>query len=422
MGISIKVLKCDATCQSCYENNIRKNIRREYDIKAIINSLVKQMKSDYYRDNPTLHGGEPLLLKLNDITKLLKIVFDKYKSTGIQTNLLKLKQKHIELFKKYKTNVGVSLDGNTKDMNKGRGYDPISVLNNMNLLNKNNIKMSVIIILRKYNSLNIDELLKFINVLKNDFGIVDIRTNPGIVFEEQHKMDEELTPKELGIVLCKIADLSFSDVDLKIQPIRDVVDLLFGFNNSSCSFSMCDPYHTTAELPIFENGMLGNCLKSGGAVDGIVALRNDSKSFERYDMLKQLPQSYNGCMDCEFWYMCYGGCPGAGIDNDWRNKTRFCESYKILFHYLTKKIKGLIPNIYLNQDFYPSNSNKEIVLNSISGSTWKSESKKNISELMKKCSKTEHNSSNTNHGDSHGDRPHGDSNDPDWVRKHGFNK
>lgn len=414
MSLSIKVLDCNANCQSCYENGIRKNYSHKYDRKKIIETLNREI--DNYQQ-VTIHGGEPLLMGFLDLKELFKIIFKKFGSTGIQTNLLLLKKRHISYFKKFKTHVGVSVDGDDFEMNYGRGYDPEKVIDGIRKLKENDIRMSIIIVLRKFNAGpdNIDKLIRFLKRLKNEFGITDIRCNPGIVYDESLRIHEELLPYDLGFTYIKLFDFLMNENGMSLQPVRDFIDGMMGYTDMTCSFNECDPYNTTAEVTIMHDGSMGNCLKSGSALDGIASIRTNEFSNVRSDILKQ-----TDCKDCKYWHMCHGGCPGAGIDNDWRNKTRFCESYKMVFSHIYRKLKNLFPNLYLTPDFYPD---KGISRDSLCGSTWKNSYRKNLQELKKEADvKEKAGNHGDSHGDSHGDRPHGDSNDPEWRRENKWKK
>lgn len=411
MGLTIKTLKCDGGCRSCYEEKIRDNCLPEYDINKIFDSIGESENKFF-----TIHGGEPLLLKIKDIKKLLKFSFEKTKRSGIQTGGHLITDKHIELFKKYNTHVGISLDGNTPELNKGRwnkkGSEDIckkmtyATIKNMYKLKEAGVKMSIISVLRKYNAdnNNIEFFIDFLFWLDIEFDIKDVRTNPGIVYENKFKDEEELNDIELGYALIRIYKYCIIYKDRKIQPPRDVIELMMGHNSSSCNFGKCDPWNTAAETTINELGEIGNCLKSGGGTDGIQTLKSGDSSEVRYIILKQIPKEFGGCKDCKYWFICLGGCPGAGIDNDWRNRTRFCGGWKIFFDYVYNDIKGLFPNIFLQPDFYPQRVNKNQVFESLS-STWREGEKidiKKIKESKKeKCSNIEH--GDIPHGDSHGD-------------------
>ena len=348
MAISTKILRCNGSCGNCYENTIRKDYDREYNLKAMIKTLrvyleqekdkKKDKKKEDQRNVPCIHGGEPLLLSIRDLEKLFKEIRGVYDYTNIQTNGILIKDRHIKLFKKYKTTVGISLDGDTAQLNRGRwnlgGYDEERarkgtdlVIRNIGKLREAGISVSISAVLRKHNAdkKNLGEFIRFLMRMQAEFGIRSIRTNAGIVFNEDSD-PEELTSEELGYAWRRIFEYTIKDPVRGIQPARDIIDAMFGQDHATCIYGECDPYKTSAEIPIFEGGEIGNCLKTGIAQDGIVALQADHKSDERYRLLENLPQDLGGCKGCEYWQICTAGCPGEAVDNDWRNKTRFCKA------------------------------------------------------------------------------------------------
>lgn len=393
--MAVKVLQCNAACVNCYEKSIRENHSYKYDINKILESLKPFINKKEYSSNPTIHGGEPLLLKLKDIEKIFKLVHKEYGSTGVQTNLLNLNKTHIRLFEKYNTNVGISLDGMTKETNKSRGYEPAKVLKNMKTLKDHKINMSMITVLWDCNITS--DLLEFIDNMYLSYGINSIRFIPGTVYDIDHKINHLMYAKIFGDLFNYMMENS----KVTIQPIRDIIDLLMGHRNATCAFTECDPYYTTAEVPIFEDGELGNCLRSGGSIDGIINMRADKKGSERYESLRQISYDDGGCKDCNYWSICYGGCPGTAIDNDWRNKTRFCQMWLTIFRYVEKRISSLFPNIHMIID-------NDLVLKSISKSTWQQKDRFDLEKLKKevksKCKTGDH-------LDKHGDVPHGDHTD-----------
>jgi len=163
------------------------------------------------------------------------------------------------------------------------------------------------------------------------------------------------------------------------------------------------------------DGSIGCCLKGGAAFDGIQALAAENYGNERYRMLLQVSQEENGCKDCRYWFMCYGGCPGTGIDNDWRNRAKKCEAWKQLFSHIEKKIRVLMPNINTLPMFYPKVPSPLQVQASLgeSGSTWSRAKRKNLEELKQQC-KDSCDVRDKAHGDKpygdkpYGDKPHGD--------------
>jgi len=427
MGLNIKTMACNGSCRSCYERSIREVDKDcSYDIDKMMQSLEIQVEK-YKKENKgalprsmSVHGGEPLLLKNEDLERILKRMYELKGYTGLQTNLISLRDFHLDLFQRYKTNVGVSIDGDTAELNYGRWNDAHfsmdevqkqtdGVLDNMRRVMSANLKLSVIVVLRKYNAVG-DRLFELIRSLKRfqyEFGIRSFRMNEGIVYDPALRAEEELTAEELGNCYCTLAKEVFDDPYCDWLPYRDVVDLLFGYKDSTCIFNECDVWKTGAEVTIMGDGSIGGCLKSGGALDGMQILAALEGGRERYDALLQTPQEHYGCKGCKYWYMCKGGCPGAGVDNDWRNRTRFCKGWKMLYAYTEKRLRSMMPNIRLVPEFFPYEVTSSIVLASIKDSSWR-ESKRQKTSTILKDFKAETEISPTGVNRPHGDVAHGD--------------
>jgi len=415
-SLSIKPINC-RQCPSCYEARIG---GIEWDIDLVINAMIKydierfkwkRINPDCHLEGHTIHGGEPLLLNRRDLKRLLRYSHFLFKKSGIQTNLIHMKREDIELFKKYETNVGISIDGHTVGMNKGRF--PINtskqarkktldiVLKNIKMLHKGGVRLSVIIILRECNK-NIEMLDKFIELLgKHNF--LSISLIPGTVYDENLKK-EEIKCDDLFNIYKHIFDGNYH---IKILPLTDIIDGLNGhIGNMVCSFRDCDPWTSTAELALTGTGELGSCLHAGGALDGLQMIKGDKVSTERQEALTQTPIDQGGCRDCKFWHMCGGGCPGQAIDNDYRNKTRFCNGFLQTYNYIYDKIKAIYPNVYLTPDFYPNPPDYKYIAQSISGSTHKEVMRIKHPKKDKMVWKDII---------LPGDIRHGDSNDPAWL-------
>jgi len=292
---------------------------------------------------PTLHGGEPLALPIEAIEQLLRAVFEKYGRTGIQTSGAFISPQHIEIFKRYKTFVGVSIDGDSARSNGGRwnapGFDAAEMtertLRALAMIRGAGLELSTITVLRKCNAGNSArqaELIRFAHRMSDDFGAKSARFNPVIAFDERTRFEEELDNETLADVFRRLTIETFAK-NLEWRPMKDFAAALRG-EATECVFNECDPWATEAEMPILGDGSLGVCLKGGGGPEGIATLRVE-KSRARYEMLTQVRQEAGGCEGCFWWPYCKGGCPGAGIAGDWRNRTRFCEAYKRMFEFVS---------------------------------------------------------------------------------------
>ena len=423
MPISIKTIGCNGLCRRCYENRIRSvHSDTSYDIDAILKTLEEETSKtpkNLRYSHACLHGGEPLMMKFEDVEKLVIKIHGLYGSGNIQTNGTLITPQLIELFKEYRFSVGVSIDGDTWELNYGRwnaAYLPEGdiqketdkVLDNMRLCRDAGLDLSVITLLSKYNASKerLPAFIKFLLRLRDEFGVCWVRINEALISEEENRDEEELTNEEMGYAYCQLADVCFSDPVLAWLPFREVVDLMLGYTrNATCIFTQCDVWATNSERTIMGDGSIGGCLKGGAAIDGIQALAAEGLGDARYRMLFQTPQEQKGCKDCRYWSICNGGCPGAGIDNDWRNRTRKCEAWKQLFSHVEEKIKGLMPNVHPLPTFYPCFPSSSLVQASLGedGSSWAQNKRKNLEELKQQCLE-----SPTRDACGYGDRPHGD--------------
>lgn len=407
MSLNIKPLTCNANCPSCYEREIRKYRKEILDFPAMKKTLIREIGNG--GTGSTIHGGEPLLLGKKRVSEFLKIIFENRGGSGIQTNGTLLDDEWIEIFKKYKTTVGVSLDGPTQKMNAGRKTEVKKILEYLKVMRVAGINTSVISVLRKHNASpnRLPAFIKFLIDLEREYGIPYIRTNPGIGFSPTDIRYEQLSVSELADALCTITDVCISSKKYLWQPSRDIIEMMMGYKHATCTFNGCDVWATSAETPILSDGSLGCCMKGGGSRDGIAYIRAEKSSNARSEALFQIPMEKGGCADCEYWEFCHGGCPGEAENCDYRNKTRFCFAYRKLFKHVKGKIEGLFPSVDVES------SNPSINFSS-SGTTWRKEAmkypepRKNVSpSIAKNC-----------HGDSHGDEPHGDSDDPSWRISH----
>lgn len=431
MALAIKIMGCNGLCRRCYENRIRSvGIKVGYDIDAIIAALEQETlntPANRKSNHVAIHGGEPLLMEFEDLERLSAKIHELYGLVSIQTNGTLITPQIIELFKKYNFLVGISIDGDTAELNYGRwNAKPMPmeeiqkmtniVLYNLKLCKDAGLKTGVIALLSKYNASKerLPGFIRFLLRLKDEFGVGSVRTNEALIYDEKDKVEEELSVDELGYAFCQIADVCLSNPGTIWFPYRDIVDLLFGFYaEATCIFTECDVFATQSETTIMADGSLGTCLKGGLAVDGIQALiaKRDSIG-ERYRVLSQVPQEQGGCKDCMYWCMCHGGCPGDAIDDDWRNRTRYCEAWRSLFYHIEKKIKGIIPNFYSSPNFYPVRPTADLVQASLraeKGSTWRAFARCNIEDLRKQSCSPEKQVSTTGHRDiGHKDLGHKD--------------
>ena len=310
---------------------------------------------------PNLHGGEPLLLPKAENEKLFKYFFAEFGQTNIQTNASLVDDDYIAMFKKYKTTVGVSIDGH-EELNDGRWVGTLEktrkstakVIENIKWMKREGIDVGIIAVVNKHNGTKsrIPKLKEFLLMLK-DIGIRHGRLN--MIELDFPELAEELQiPKEEESYFYQEMAPFLRENDLQYAPFVDAVDSLLGFSHRTCVNTQCDPFHTRGEQPIYGDGTVGNCLRT--TKNGVVNLAEvtpegvDRVSNERYVILRQIPMEEGGCGGCRFFNICNADCPGSAEGGDWRNKSEHCESLYALYSETEKTLKKTLPSLRLTSE------------------------------------------------------------------------
>jgi len=325
-------LGCNFRCEYCYQRMLRekKIDRKEWDLEAVKNTIKNISNSS--KEQIVLHGGEPLTLPIEQIEELLKLSYDLTGRSGIQTNGYLINDDVIELFKKYKTSVGLSIDGpfpcnelrGIGDM-KERKKQTATIINNLMRLNEENVPVSVITVVHKKNAIGERrELLKYFIL---DLHNKKIGGRLNICHSGNPEID--LTTDEAKDFYLDMLDFMIDNEIIGWSPFRDIINSLTGKQDVVCLFRSCNPLCTPSCKTVLYDGSVGVCIRLYNK--GEVYLRSESSRNIRDEILQQ-----TDCKDCKWWNHCYGGCPGMAIDGDWRNKDRNCEVYKALFERLSK--------------------------------------------------------------------------------------
>jgi len=343
MSIEVRPLgvKCNLQCLYCYQHSERNagNILHSYNIDKIKACIEKA------NGNFTLFGGEALLMPEKDLEELWSWGLEHYGRNGIQTNGDLIDENHVRLFKKYKVNIGISIDG-PGELNNARWNGTLEKTREatkktheiIERLCKENLIPSIIVTLHRRNATK-DKLSE----MNNWFRYLD---NLGIEYLRLHLLEVEtnitrenlsLSDEENITALLNFYELSKELNTVKIDIFKDIFNMLLGQDkNITCCWTGCDAYTTPAVQGIEGNGQSSNCTRVNK--EGIDFTKPDVQGFERYIALYHTPQEYKGCQGCRFFLMCRGHCPGTAVDKDWRNRTEHCEIWKELFMHFEKEM------------------------------------------------------------------------------------
>jgi uncharacterized protein len=350
MGIELRPLgvACNLACHYCYQNPQRDagNQRMTYDLE--------KMKAEALRvGGPfTLFGGEPLLMHFEDLENLFAWGLQTSGGSSIQTNGVLIEDRHIDLFRRYKVSVGISIDG-PGELNDARWHRELEKTRQSTALVEAAIARlcaeyqppGLIITLHKGNATaeKLPTMTDWVRHL-HSLGIRSVRLH---LLEVDHASVREglaLSARENVQALLAFAEVQNSLPGMYFDLFEEMEALLEGRdNNVGCTWRACDPYTTEAVQGIEGNGQSSNCGRTNK--EGIGFIKAGVIGYERYLALYRTPQADNGCEGCRFFLMCKGQCPGTAINGDWRNRTEHCEEWKQLFRMIERRMisAGKVP-------------------------------------------------------------------------------
>jgi len=321
-------LKCNLKCIYCYNHTLRAVGYDEQtpDLEKIKTAIKIAYERGLSRDI-VLHGGEPLAWGKDVVEELLRFIYQLTGKSGVQTNGTLIDDDYIDMFKKYKTHVGISIDG-FGELNKFR-YDEKTaskVIENLVRLVNEGIPVGVIVVLSKANThpKAIEKMKQFLLFL-NSYGVTG-RLNPCMHPSPHIEPNEE----ELKKFYLEIADFMEKHEILGWSPYIDIVYRLTGRDGAMCRFKPCDPYATLGAVTITHDGKITTCHKFS-------TYMLEFTEFDVYTRLYILKNT--DCKGCRYFGNCVGGCPAEAYGWDWRNKTRWCKVWYALFSYFEKKLK-----------------------------------------------------------------------------------
>ena len=343
MTIELRPLgvKCNIQCHYCYQNPQREAgaIPHSYDMDSMKAGIGK-MGSAF-----TLFGGEPLLIPINDLEELWSWGLQQFGRNSLQTNGALINDRHIEMFKRLKVSVGMSIDGpgELNDIRwagtlEGTRRTTARTERALARLCEEGLIPSLIVTLQRGNAIaeKLELLCSWFFELEAT-GVRSVRLHLLEIESNSVRERYALSASENLAALLRIEAAAKELKSLRISLFDDMRKLLRGDDRrASCVWKGCDPYTTKAVQGIEGNGQSSNCGRTNK--DGIDFVKGDTPGFERYLSLYQTPQSVGGCAGCRFFSMCRGQCPGTAIDGDWRNRTEHCEAWKGLFVHLESEM------------------------------------------------------------------------------------
>jgi uncharacterized protein len=342
-------VRCNLQCRYCYEDPQRDagNLGGGFDLAAIKETVEREGGGPFLT-----FGGEPLLLPKAHLRDLWAWGLEEYGGNILQTNGNLIDDEHIELFKKYRVRVGISVDG-PEELNDARWRGTldktrVATQRTQEVITQmcaEGLAPSLIVILHRLNA-SAEALPRLIAWFTTLAAIGVKRIGLHLLEVENAVVRDrfELSLDENVHALLRLRQFQAELSQVEFSLLRDIESLMLGDDsNAKCIWRACDPYTTAAVRGVGGRGERSKC---GRVIkDGVDYLRESSEGFERYVALYQTPREAGGCKGCRFFLMCRGQCPGTAISGDWRNRSEQCPIWTRVFEHVEADLlrSGLQP-------------------------------------------------------------------------------
>lgn len=348
---------CNLNCEYCYYLNKTELYPKIADFKmdeAVLEKYIKQYLES--QPGPVVNfgwqGGEPTLRGLDFFKKVVKLQH-KYAPSGwkiensIQTNGVLIDDKWAEFLSKNNFLVGVSLDGpaalhNKYRKDKNNKGTQQQVMAGIEKLKKHKAKYNILAVVNSVNAKKPKETYQFLK----DIGTEFVQFIPIVEKRGSKLAPYSVGPKEYGSFLIEVFNQWLPDLgDIYVQIFEEAVSAWAGFGANLCIFR-----EECGKAAVMEhNGDLYSCdhfvepeHKLGNINDNSILEMMNSNQQQNFAEAKKKELNQK-CLDCEFLFICNGGCPKNRIvdtGNDY-NLNYLCESYKLFFSYLDPFMKKI---------------------------------------------------------------------------------
>lgn len=345
MSVEVLPLRnaCNLKCTYCYEEKLREREDRgpnvPYDMTAMLAALDDELGRGRKGEGFTVFGGEPLLVPIDDLERLLRHSFEVSGHSGVQTNGALITDAHVELFKKYATHVGFSIDG-PGTMNDARWAGTLEAtrrttersLAALGRILGERISCSLIVTLHRLNA-DAEHLPGLLTWLR-DLGLLGLTDARVHLLEVDSLRAAQLRLSEdEGVAALVALHRAEPMLGIRFDLFREMLALLRGQDeNVTCIWNGCDPGTTPAVRGVGPTGERLNCGRTNK--DGVGWLKAERSSHMRQVALHRTPYEDGGCAGCRFFVVCKGQCPGEAINGDPRNRSANCRVWFRTLSYL----------------------------------------------------------------------------------------
>lgn len=336
MSVELRPLgdRCNIQCRYCYQEGTRNAapVAPRYSVPGMLTALEE------LREPFVLFGGEALLVRSEDLETLFAFGLEQHGVNAIQTNGVLIETHHIDLFRRYRVRVGISLDG-PGELNLARWAGSAGRTRRataraeaaLERLCREGLAPSVIVTLHRGNAAG-ERLALLADWIRHLHAIGVPRMRLHLLEVDTHNDSQglRLTDAENLHALRTLRRLESELSGLRFDLFREMRNMLLARDAvSSCVWQACDSYATRGVRGVEGSGERSNC---GRTHKGEVAyLAAPRRGYERQLALYSTPQQRGGCAGCRFFLMCKGNCPGTALEGDWRLRSEHCATWYGLF-------------------------------------------------------------------------------------------
>jgi uncharacterized protein len=214
---------CNLRCSYCYEwdelDNPTRMSRRTWlkllDAVAEYHDLIRaQGRSP--RTSLVLHGGEPLVMPQSELSWLATTFTDRFGDRtrsgefrlGVQTNLFRLTDDHITLFREHRISVGVSFDGVPGVRANLNGlHTEDRVRNNMGRLAQAGVPFGLITVLAAHTAPYLEQVYEWVVRQQLPWRVLPLFDGPESRDDRRFAIDQS----ELVATMCRLFERWFND-------------------------------------------------------------------------------------------------------------------------------------------------------------------------------------------------------------------
>ncbi|MFH1401133.1 MAG: radical SAM protein [Nanoarchaeota archaeon] len=345
---------CNLACTYCYTSPTAHRGFMTTETMRNIVTKVTRFNGRNRESHFVWHGGEPTLAGqgfYEDVIAAERKLLDEgyHIVNNMMTNATNLTTDFARFLLKNGFALATSIDGTafyhnqTRHTPAGEGtFD--QVLKTVKLLQEAGQRIGAIVVLNGMNLDGLDETYEF-------YRDQNIEMKINAVFRAGSARGNwdriSLTPRQYGEALNHIFDRWIIDerATIEVEPVINMMRMLLVDRPEECVHEQaCQEYFMSVDP-------LGNVYPCG-RFDGIARFRYGNVNTQQIEDILRSPirdellhrsEGLNGCNECDYGHICYGGCmENAFNDDDVMKKDPYCATYKMVFGHISDFLRDAL--------------------------------------------------------------------------------